>query len=127
VLKTEMALFNEKPKFNRGCTYYSNKNIEAIRLHLLQKAEDKLIVIEIDTEKYISNQEVMRMFGVNTNRAHYVVEKHRLPITRFTSNVNYYEREKAIAVFSEETSKKKKNAKDEDEQYYEFKGFNSVR
>jgi hypothetical protein len=61
------------------------------------------------------------------NQTGHILREHRLPITRFTSNVNYYEREKAIAVFSEETSKKKKNAKDEDEQYYEFKGFNSVR
>jgi hypothetical protein len=84
------------PKYNSGNTYYSIEYVERARELLSQRKEKE----QIDTDKYISNQELMEMFGFNTNKAHYITSNSNLIKVRFSRNVNYYEREKAIAAFS---------------------------
>lgn len=95
-LKDLFANIGTSPRYYYGSTYYNIEHIERVRELLSAKKEVELI----DTEKYVSNQELMDMFGFNTNKAHYIASNSRLVKYRFSGNVNYYEREKAIAAFT---------------------------
>ena len=95
-LKDLFATLGTMPKYNSGNTYYSSEHIERARELLSAKKEVEVI----DMDKYISNQELMDMFGFNTNKAHYVASSSKLVKVRFSGNINYYEREKAIAAFT---------------------------
>jgi hypothetical protein len=95
-LKDLFASLETYPKYNCGNTYYSTEHIERARELLSQKQEREVI----DMAKYISNQELMEMFGFNTHKAWYIASNSKLVKVRFSGNVNYYEREKAIPAFS---------------------------
>lgn len=95
-LKDLFASIGTPPRYYYSSTYYSTEHIEKARELLSAKKE----VAVIDIEKYISNQELMDMFGFNTNKAHYIALNSRLVKFRFSGNINYYEREKAIATFT---------------------------
>lgn len=95
-LKELFASLKTPPKYNRGSTYYSTEHIE--RAREIMSSMSKTAVV--DLEKYISNQELMEMFGFNTYKAWYIAKTAKLSKTKHSGNVNYYEREKAIAEFS---------------------------
>lgn len=94
-LKDLFASIGESPKYNLGSTYYGSKYVERARELLLDKKEQEVV----DIEKYISNKELMSTFNFNAHKAWYIATTAKLARTRFSGNVNYYEREKAIAEF----------------------------
>jgi hypothetical protein len=94
-LKNLFATLMCPPKYNNGKTYYSNKYLKTAIEILTTKKET-----EIDLDKYISNQDLMDMFGFNSHKAWHISTVEKLVKKRFSGNINYYEREKAIAVFS---------------------------
>jgi len=93
-MKAVFALFGDEPRYNQGCTYYPTQNLEKAKELLLEKKEP------VDMSNYITNQELMKMFNFDTNKAFYVADHEKLVKKRFGGNVNYYEREKAIEAFS---------------------------
>ena len=95
-LKELFDSLGDTPKFNQGHTYYPKKNIERAKEILLERNEPKIV----DMTGYISNKDLMEMFGFNTFKAFYIADKEKLEKKRFSGNVNYYEKEKAIAIFS---------------------------
>jgi len=92
-LKRLFATLGDTPKFNRSSTYYSLKNLEHIKELLSCKKES------VDMSMYISNQELMTMFGFNTFKAFYIADKEKLEKKRLSGNVSYYAKEKAILAF----------------------------
>lgn len=77
-------------------SYYKKEVIEDIRklieLENLNKKED--------IESYISNTELMDMFELTGFKAWSIAKEHKLIKTKFNRNMVYYERQKAIEIFS---------------------------
>lgn len=95
-LKKAFNSFGDEPKFSEGLTYYPLKNLEKVKEYFKNKNKVKIV----DMSGYISNKELMEMFSYDTNKAFYIADKENLVKKRLSGNVNYYEREKAIEVFS---------------------------
>ena len=95
-LKELFISLGDSPKFNRNHTYYLKKNVAKAREILSERNDPKIV----DMSGYISNKDLMEMFGFNTFKAFYIADKEKLEKKRFSGNVNYYEKEKAIAIFS---------------------------
>lgn len=96
-LKDLFESFGTIPKYHLGVIYYNNENVDKVIEILLETKKD---TIDVDMSIYISNKELINMFGFNTNKAHYVAASENLIKKRFAKNVNYYEREKAIVAFT---------------------------
>lgn len=94
-LKSLFASIGETPRFNKNTAYYNSKNIDNIKEILLQK-----LVIQTNIELYISNRELMAMFNINQYKAWEIAINEKLVKYKFSRNVNYYEREKAMEAFS---------------------------
>lgn len=95
-LKELFSLIGVEPRFNVGNTYYPKESVEKARQLLAERNEPKIV----DMSGYISNKDLMEMFGFNTFKAFYIADKEKLEKKRFSGNVNYYEKEKATTVFS---------------------------
>lgn len=93
-IKALFALLGDEPKYNRGHTYYSNENVDKVRETILTTGPKS-----IDLTKYISNQDLMKMFDFNKYKAWDVATKAKLVKTKFAGNIAYYDREKAIEAF----------------------------
>lgn len=100
-LKALFATLGTIPKYNGGNTYYSTEYLDrAIELLSIKREREV-----IDMNKHISNKELMDMFNFNTYKAWYIATNSNLVKIKFSGNINYYEREKAIAEFSKHIKK----------------------
>ena len=95
-LKRIFLTIGVEPKYNTGKTYYPESKIQQLKDIL---SEPKKIAV-IDKTGYISNQELIKMFGFTTDKAFNIVLKERIPKVRFGGNVNYFDRDKTIEIFN---------------------------
>lgn len=78
--------------------YYKKETINEIqKLLTLQKEIDP----KDDINNYISNQDLMQMFNVNAHKSWEITRKHNLIRKTFHGHKAYYEKEKAIEIFSQ--------------------------
>jgi hypothetical protein len=94
-LKALFGMMGDEPKYSRGHSYYSTENIDRVREIILTTGPRS-----IDLTKYISNQDLMKMFDFNKYKAWDVATKAKLVKTKFSGNIAYYDREKAIEAFT---------------------------
>jgi hypothetical protein len=97
-IKHYAGVLGEYSRSSNQGSLYKKDTIEEIRkLMLLEKKPEE----KIDkTEGYISNPELMRMFNIVPYKAWEIAKKYRLVKKLFNKNVAYYERKRAIEVFS---------------------------
>ena len=95
-IKDIFISLGDTPRFNNGSTYYLKKNKEKA----IELIHERNTIKIVDMSSFISNKELMKMFGFNTFKAFYIADKEKLEKKRFSGNVNYYEKEKAIRIFS---------------------------
>lgn len=93
-IKALFLSIGEQPKYNLGKTYYRIKFLDKIKEILSESKKP------IDFDKFISNVELISMFGFTSFKAWKIADDHKLVKNKFKNNVIYYEREKAIEVFS---------------------------
>ena len=77
---------------------YKKETIEDIKNMIIAEAERKEKLNS--AEGYISNKELMEMFNVNAFKSWKIAKDHNLVKRSFNRNVAYYERDKAIEIFS---------------------------
>ena len=76
---------------------YKKETIDEIKKILSQ---EKVIDPKEDINNYISNQDLMKMFSVSQHQSWRITRRHNLTKKIFNRNIAYYEREKAIEIFS---------------------------
>lgn len=94
-VKALFAMMGDDPIYSKGHSYYSNVNIDKVR-EIISESGPR----SIDLTKYISNQDLMKMFDFNKYKAWDVATKAKLVKTKFSGNIAYYDREKAIVAFT---------------------------
>lgn len=94
-IKELFATMGDEPKYNRGHSYYSTTNLERVR-DIVAESRPKTF----DMSKYISNQDLMKMFDFNKYKAWDVATKAKLVKNKLSRNIVYYDREKAIEAFT---------------------------
>ena len=93
-VKSLLATIGKTPKLNGGKTYYNSDNYELMVEVLSPKSKPI-----VDKSNYISNQELVKMFGFSEFKAWDISRKEKLAKKTFGRAV-HYEREKAIEAFS---------------------------
>jgi hypothetical protein len=94
-IKELFATMGDEPKYNRGHSYYSTTNLQRVR-DIVAESRPKIF----DISNYISNQDLMKMFDFNKYKAWDIATKAKLVKTKFSRNIAYYERDKAIEAFT---------------------------
>lgn len=94
-LKALFISIGEEPKFNRSTTYYAKNKVKELKSLLNEPKQ----VQTIDKEKYISTQELIKMFNYKDNKAFKIIAKNNITKTNFGGRINYYEKNKAISIF----------------------------
>lgn len=94
-VKALFAMMGDEPKYNKGNSYYSTQYLDKVREIVAES-----VVSKIDMSQYITNQELMKMFDFNQYKAWDVATKAKLVKTKFSGNISYYNREKAIEAFA---------------------------
>lgn len=92
-LKGVFALFGAYPRYNRSLTYYPTEHLDKVKSHLAERKE------QVDMSEYITNQELISMFNFTPDKAFHIANREKLTKIRFSGNVNYFNKHKAIAVF----------------------------
>lgn len=95
-LKRLFATIGEEPKYNRSVTYYHSKNLQQLKDILAESPSIKTI----DKTGFISTQELMQLFNFTTDKAFNIILNHNMNKIRFGGNVNYYDKDSAIEIFT---------------------------
>lgn len=95
-VKDYVLSLGETMKKHHSSLYFKRELIPEIKkiLSTITIAETE------DITKYISNPELMEMFHISPHKAWDIARKHKLVKKKFNRNIAYYEREKAIEIFS---------------------------
>ncbi len=87
----------DKSRKFHSSIYYKKETIDEIQKILSQ---EKVIDPKDNINNYISNQDLMKMFGISQHQSWRITRSHNLTKKIFNRNIAYYEREKAIEIFS---------------------------
>lgn len=87
----------EYPKKSSIGLVYKKEIINDIRNLLSEEIKHE----KVNIEDYISNPELMKMFDLKPFKAWEIARKHKLVKKTFNMNIAYYERKKAIEIFSQ--------------------------
>ena len=94
-LKALFLSIGEYPKFNRSTTYYPKNKLKELKSLLNEPKK----VQTIDKEKYISTQELIKIFNYKDNKAFKIIAKNNITKSNFGGRINYYEKTNAISIF----------------------------
>lgn len=95
-IKDYVFSLGETMKKHQSALYFKRELIPEI-----QKILSTITISESeDINNYISNPELMEMFHISPHKAWEISRKHKLVKKKFNRNIAYYEREKAIEIFS---------------------------
>lgn len=89
-------LVGGEPYYSSKGTFYEVEQLKAVKEILIDTESE----IKVDLKDYISNQELMSMFNISSFKSWQIAKEHNIPKMKFKGNVAYYQKEKAISIYS---------------------------
>jgi hypothetical protein len=96
-LKYLCEQIGEYPRYSKMKTYYSGDCLEALKKVV---SELEIEPKKIDSELYISNQELMSMFNIKQYKSWKIAQKSTLVKYKMSRNQVYFNRAEAVEFFS---------------------------